>query len=42
MAGPQATELTKRLGLEPRQIGGRRVTDEATLEVMKHDPGRAR
>jgi acetylglutamate kinase len=34
-AGPQATELTKRLGLEPRMVGGRRVTDEATLEVMK-------
>ncbi len=33
--GPQATELSKRLGLEPRQISGRRVTDEATLEVMK-------
>jgi len=33
--GPQATALSKRLGLEPRLIGGRRVTDEATLEVMK-------
>ncbi len=33
--GPQATELTKKLGLEPKMIGGRRVTDEATLEVMK-------
>ncbi len=34
-AGPQATELTKRLGLTPQMVGGRRVTDEATLEVMK-------
>ena len=33
--GPQATELTKKLGLEPKMVGGRRVTDEATLEVMK-------
>ncbi len=34
-AGPQATELSKRLGIEPKMVGGRRVTDEATLEVMK-------
>jgi len=34
-AGPQATQLTKRLGHEPITIGGRRVTDAATLEVMK-------
>lgn len=34
-AGPQATGLTKRLGHEPITIGGRRVTDSATLEVMK-------
>ncbi len=33
--GPQATELTKRLGLQPKMVGGRRVTDEATLEVVK-------
>jgi acetylglutamate kinase len=33
--GPQATELSRRLGLEPRIVGGRRVTDEATLDVMK-------
>jgi acetylglutamate kinase len=33
--GPQATELSRRLGLEPRLVGGRRVTDEATLDVMK-------
>lgn len=34
-AGPQATELTKKLGLEPTMIAGRRLTDDATLEVMK-------
>jgi len=34
-AGPQATELGRRLGLEPIIVAGRRVTDEATLEVMK-------
>lgn len=33
--GPQATELSKRLGLTTVQIAGQRVTDEATLEVMK-------
>jgi acetylglutamate kinase len=33
--GPQATELSKRLGLETRQVAGRRVTDAATLDVMK-------
>jgi acetylglutamate kinase len=33
--GPQATELSRRLGLEPRLVGGRRVTDQATLDVMK-------
>jgi acetylglutamate kinase len=34
-AGPQASELSKRLGLVPRMVGGRRMTDAATLEVMK-------
>jgi len=34
-AGPQATALSKRLGLTPRFIDGRRVTDGETLEVMK-------
>lgn len=34
-AGPQATELQKKLGIESRMIGGRRFTDEATLNVMK-------
>jgi acetylglutamate kinase len=33
--GPQATRLQRRLGLEPHLIGGRRVTDAATLDVMK-------
>lgn len=33
--GPQATALQKRLGIEPRMIGGRRLTDQATLDVMK-------
>jgi len=34
-AGPQATELTKKLGHEAKMVGGRRVTDETTLEIMK-------
>jgi acetylglutamate kinase len=34
-AGPQATQLTQRLGMKPKLVGGRRVTDEATLEVVK-------
>ncbi len=34
-AGPQASELSRRLGLQPVMMGGRRVTDPATLEVMK-------
>lgn len=33
--GPQATALQKQLGQEPVQIAGRRVTDAATLDVMK-------
>jgi acetylglutamate kinase len=33
--GPQATDLQKRLGIETRQVAGRRVTDAATLDVMK-------
>jgi acetylglutamate kinase len=33
--GPQATALQKQLGIETRQIAGRRVTDLATLDVMK-------
>ncbi|MDB4967416.1 MAG: Acetylglutamate kinase [Myxococcales bacterium] len=33
--GPQATALSKKLGIEPNLVGGRRVTDAATLDVMK-------
>jgi acetylglutamate kinase len=33
--GPQATEMQKKLGLQPKMVAGRRYTDEATLEVMK-------
>ncbi len=33
--GPQATRLQEALGQTPVQIAGRRVTDEATLDVMK-------
>jgi acetylglutamate kinase len=33
--GPQASDLQRRLGLTPVQIAGRRVTDSATLDVMK-------
>jgi len=33
--GPQATALSRRLGQEPRIVAGRRVTDEAALEVVK-------
>lgn len=33
--GPQATDLQKRLGIPVHQIAGRRVTDAATLDVMK-------
>ncbi|MFW6138742.1 MAG: acetylglutamate kinase [Spirochaetota bacterium] len=33
--GPQATELAKKLGIIPRIVEGRRVTDKDTLEVTK-------
>ena len=33
--GPQATSLQKALGIEPKIVGGRRITDAATLDVMK-------
>ncbi len=33
--GAQATELQNKLGMTPTQVAGRRVTDEATLDVMK-------
>jgi acetylglutamate kinase len=31
--GPQATELSRRLGSEPEMVNGRRVTDDQALEV---------
>jgi len=33
--GPQATDLQKRLGQTPNIVAGRRITDDATLDVMK-------
>jgi acetylglutamate kinase len=33
--GPQATAMSERLGLVPRVVGGRRITDAPTLDVMK-------
>jgi acetylglutamate kinase len=33
--GPQATDLSERLGLTPEFFEGRRITDEQTLEVAK-------
>lgn len=33
--GPQATALSTRLGIEPRIIAGRRITDRETLDVIK-------
>ncbi|MFI5402838.1 MAG: acetylglutamate kinase, partial [Planctomycetota bacterium] len=33
--GPQASDLQRRLGHEPHIVQGRRVTDDATLEVAK-------
>jgi acetylglutamate kinase len=33
--GPQATALQKKLGMAPNIVGGRRITDQATLDVMK-------
>jgi acetylglutamate kinase len=33
--GPQISALSERLGLEARFVDGRRVTDEATLDVVK-------
>ena len=33
--GPQTTELSRRLGIEPRLVGGRRITDAAALDVVK-------
>jgi acetylglutamate kinase len=33
--GPQVSALSRRLGQEPRMVAGRRVTDDAVLEVVK-------
>ncbi len=33
--GPQASVLSRRLGIEPRIVAGRRVTDDGALEVAK-------
>ena len=33
--GPQATELSEKLGITQKIVDGRRITDEATLEVTK-------
>src|SRR5688500_7231426 len=33
--GPQASALSRRLGAEPEIVAGRRVTDDAALEVAK-------
>ncbi len=33
--GPQASSLSRRLGREPEMIGGRRVTDDEALDVVK-------
>jgi acetylglutamate kinase len=33
--GPQATRLQERLGQSPKRVAGRRITDEAALDVMK-------
>ncbi len=33
--GPQATAIARRLGQEPQLVAGRRVTDDAALEVAK-------
>ena len=33
--GPEVTAMSERLGLQPRFVDGLRVTDEATMEVVK-------
>ncbi|MDX2194585.1 MAG: acetylglutamate kinase [Gemmatimonadales bacterium] len=33
--GPQATALSRQMGVEPRMVAGRRVTDETALRVAK-------
>ncbi len=32
--GPQVNELSRQLGLDVRQVGGRRITDDATLPIV--------
>ena len=34
--GPQVSALSRRLGIEPNIVGGRRITDWDTLEVVKY------
>lgn len=34
--GPQVSEVSKKLGIEPNIVAGRRITDAATLEVVKY------
>lgn len=34
--GPQVSAVSKKLGIEPNIVGGRRITDAATLEVVKY------
>ena len=33
--GPQASDLSRRLGVEPKMVAGRRVTDDTALSVAK-------
>jgi acetylglutamate kinase len=33
--GPQATALSRRLGVEPRMVAGRRITDDSALDIAK-------
>lgn len=33
--GPQATALSRRMGIEPRMVAGRRVTDDTALGIAK-------
>lgn len=33
--GPQADEMLSRLGIEPKYVNGRRVTDDQTLDIVK-------
>lgn len=33
--GPRASQLSQQLGIVPNKVGGRRITDAPTLEVMK-------